>query len=100
MNNRIFVLPVVIAISAAFVGAAATPAMAAEAATCTTTPVQIREIAAAAQPEQARKALSLVRIGEKLCDAGARNEAGRKFAAAAKALGTDVAALNTAPVAR
>lgn len=100
MNIRLFALPIAIAISAAFVGAAASPAMAADATICTTTPAQIRGIAAAAQPDQARKAISLVTIGEKLCDAGARNEAGRKFAAAAKVLGTDVAALNTAPVAQ
>ncbi|PZN93887.1 MAG: hypothetical protein DCF31_11360 [Alphaproteobacteria bacterium] len=77
-----------------FLGAAASPAMAAENA-CNTAPAQIRTIAATAQPDQARKALSLVQTGEKLCEAGGRGEASKKFAAAAKALGTDMAALTT-----
>ena len=92
MTNRYF-LPVAFAISAAFAGAAA-PALAADS-TCVTAPAQIRTLAASAQPEQARKALSLVSTGEKLCDAGGKNEAGKKFSAAAKVLGTDMAALTT-----
>ncbi len=101
MTNRFFIVPIAFAISAAFIGAAATPAVAAEANSCTTAPAQIRSIAATAQPEQARKALSLVNTGEKLCEAGGRNEAGKKFAAAAKVLGTDMAALSTsAPTAQ
>mgnify|MGYP003387852178 CR=1 FL=1 len=100
MNNRILIVPIAFAISAAFIGAAATPALAAAPKVCVTTPAQIRSIAATADASQARKALSLVSIGEKLCDAGASNEANRKFAAAAKVLGTDVAALNSAPVAQ
>lgn len=101
MNNRFLIAPIAFAISAAFIGAAASPAMAAPAGTCTTAPAQIRSIAATAQPEQARKALNLVNIGEQLCEAGGRSEANKKFAAAAKALGTDMAALsNTAPAAQ
>ncbi|WP_426164322.1 hypothetical protein [Sandarakinorhabdus sp. DWP1-3-1] len=99
MTNRFFLVPVAIAISAAFLGAAASPAMAAEG-TCNTAPAQIRAIAATAQPDQARKALNLVQTGEKLCEAGGRNEAGKKFAAAAKALGTDMAALTTTTAAQ
>jgi hypothetical protein len=96
MNNRFLIAPIAIAISAAFVSAAASPAMATEAQVCATMPAQLRTIAATAQPADQRKALSLVSIGEKLCEAGGRNEAGKKFAAAAKVLGTDVASLSAA----
>jgi hypothetical protein len=100
MTNRFFLVPVAIAISAAFIGAASAPAVAAEA-TCTTTPAQIRTLAGTAtDAANARKAVSLVNVGEKLCAEGARNEAGKKFSAAAKLLGTDLAALNTAPTAQ
>ena len=100
MNTRFLIVPVAIALSAAFVGAASAPAMAADA-TCTTTPAQIRTLATTAtDADNARKAISLVNVGEKLCDAGARNEAGKKFSAAAKLLGTDLAALNSAPTAQ
>lgn len=100
MTNRFLIVPVAIAISAAFIGAAAAPAVAAEA-TCTSTPVKIRSFAVVApDAASARKALALVSVGEKLCDEGARNEAGKKFSAAAKLLGTDVASLNAAPLAR
>ncbi len=100
MNNRFLLAPIAFAISAAFIGAAASPAMAAESKTCVTTPAQLRDIAATAQPDEQRKALSLVTIGEKLCAAGGRSEAGKKFAAAAKLLGTDVASLGSAPSAQ
>ena len=96
MNNRFLIVPVAFAISAAFIGAAATPAMAADAGTCVTAPAQIRTASATAQPDQVKKALNLVNVGEALCEAGARNEANKKFSAAAKALGTDMAALTTA----
>lgn len=100
MNNRFLIVPVAFAISAAFIGAAASPAMAASANACATAPAQLRSAAATAQPEQARKALSLVSTGEKLCEAGGRSEASKKFSAAAKALGTDMAALSSAPTAQ
>ena len=96
MTNRFILAPIAFAISAAFIAAAATPAMAAETGICATAPGQIRTVATTAQPDQARKALTLVNVGEKLCEAGARNEAGKKFSAAAKALGTDMAALTSA----
>ena len=96
MTNRFILAPIAFAISAAFIAAAATPAMAAETGVCATAPGQIRTIATTAQPDQARKALNLVNVGEKLCEAGARNEAGKKFSAAAKVLGTDMAALTSA----
>ncbi len=94
MTSRFFIIPVAIAISAAFIGAAATPAMATEASVCSETPAKIRNAASTSTPEQARKAMNLVNTGEALCEAGARHEASKKFAAAAKALGTDMAALN------
>jgi hypothetical protein len=100
MTSRFLIVPVAFAISAAFIGAAATPAMAADN-SCTTAPAQIRTLAATApSADNARKALSLANVGEELCEQGARYEAGKKFSAAAKLLGTDVAALNAAPVAR
>ena len=100
MTSRFLIVPIAFAISAAFIGAAASPAMAAGA-TCTTTPIQIRSlVSTSTDADSARKALSLVNVGERLCDAGARNEAGKKFAAAAKLLGTDLASLNTATAAR
>ena len=100
MFSRFLIVPVVLAISAAFIGAAAVPAMAAES-TCTRTPAQIRTLAVTStDADNTRKALSLVSVGEKLCDAGARNEAGKKFSAAAKLLGTDLAAINAAPTAQ
>jgi hypothetical protein len=99
MTSRFLIVPVAIAISAAFIGAAV-PAVAAEA-TCTTTPGQIRTLAGTAtDAATARKAVTLVTVGEKLCAEGARNEAGKKFSAAAKLLGTDIASLNTAPTAQ
>ncbi len=95
MNVRFLIAaPVALFVSAAFIGAA-TPAFAADA-TCASAPARIRTIAASAQPDQARKALGLVSLGEKLCAEGGRFEAGKKFSAAAKVLGTDMAALQSA----
>jgi hypothetical protein len=100
MTSRFLIVPVAIAISAAFIGTAAVPAVAAES-TCTTTPGQIRTLAGTAtDAATVRKAVTLVTVGEKLCAEGARNEAGKKFSAAAKLLGTDIASLNTAPTAQ
>lgn len=99
MNVRFLIVPVALAISTVFVGAAATPALAAPATSCDTTPAQIRSAAANATPDQQRKVYSLVATGEKLCAENERFEAGKKFTAAAKVLGTDVAAL-TAPTAQ
>lgn len=100
MNNRFFLAPLALVVSLAFVGAAATPAMAAPANVCTTAPAQIRTASTTAEPAKAKKALNLVNVGEALCEAGARNEANKKFSAAAKALGTDMAALTSAPTAQ
>lgn len=100
MNNRILLAPIALVISLAFVGAAATPAMAGGTNVCATAPAQLRSASATAQPEAAKKALHLVNVGEALCKDGARNEANKKFASAAKALGTDMAALTSAPTAQ
>ncbi len=99
MNSRFLIIPVAVAISAAFIGAAASPAMAAGANTCTVAPAQIRTLAATAQPDVARKAMSLTVTGEKLCAEGGRVEASKKFEAAAKLLGTDLSALSATAVA-
>lgn len=92
MFNRIIALPLAIVAAATFIGAAASPAAAATV-SCTTTPAQIRTLAQAKAGADANKALVLVATGEKLCAADAKFEAGKKFAAAAKLLGTQLAAL-------
>lgn len=89
MLNRFIAL----AITAAAI--AATPAAAASI-NCATTPAQIRTLAQTKGGEDAVKAIKLVTLGEKLCAADAKYEAGKKFSAAAKALGTDLASLSTA----
>jgi hypothetical protein len=88
MINRALIA---IAIAAGF----SAPALAVDSSVCVTSPPAIRGAAATAEPEQAKKALRLVAIGEQLCDAGGRSEANKKFVAAAKALGTDLASLTT-----
>jgi hypothetical protein len=103
MNIRFLTVPVAFAISAAFIGAASSPAIAASTdnSTCTSAPAQLRTLAASADPTKARKALSLVNTGVALCDTvGGRNEGAKKLSAAAKVLGTDMAALGTAPTAQ
>ncbi len=93
MNARFFIAaPIAFAVSLAFIGAAASPAMAAPA-TCTIAPAQIRAAAATANPDAARKALLMVATAEKMCEQGGTFDAGKKFAAAAKVLGTDLASL-------
>lgn len=92
MFTRIIIAaPVAIALSAVFVGAAAYAAP--SAATCTTTPVQLRAAAGSATTDRQKSALMLISTGERLCAADAPAEAGKKFAAAARALGVDMAAL-------
>ena len=75
---------------------AAAPVHAAAENPCTSAPAALRAVAAAAEPDKAKKALRLVTTGERLCAAGGRGEAAKKFAAAAKALDTDMAALTSA----
>jgi hypothetical protein len=93
MFNRMIALP--LAVAASFIAAAATPAAATEV-SCKNTPAQIRTLAATKTGEDAAKAVKLVATGEKLCAADAKFEAGKKFSAAAKLLGTELAALPTA----
>lgn len=89
--------PIAIAVSALFVGAAISPAHAAVATNCSTTPVQLRTAAEAATDVAAqRKALMFIATGEKLCADNAKFEAGQKFTAAAKALKLDLATLPAA----
>lgn len=95
MTNRLFALPLAIIAAATFI-AAATPAFAGAAVSCKATPSQIRTLAEAKGGEDATKALKLVATGEKLCAEDAKYEAGKKFAAAAKLLGTELAALPVA----
>lgn len=91
--------PAALFVSAAFIGAAVPAYAAPTAATCTTTPTQLRTAAAIAAPDKARSALILISTGERLCAVDARAEASKKFAAAANALGVDTAALPTASTA-
>lgn len=100
MFNRIFLIaPIAIAVSAAFVGAAAGPAAAATSDICATAPVQLRAAAATASPDVAKKALYNVNTGVQLCDAKATYEAKKSFATASKLLGVDFASLSTATAA-
>lgn len=84
-----------IALPFAVLAFAAVPATAGAQVSCTATPAQIRTLADAKGGEEAVKALKLVAVGEKLCAADAKFEAGKKFASAAKLLGTELAALST-----
>ncbi len=99
MINRFLVAaPIAVAISAAFLGVAATPASAATI-DCATTSGNLRAAAATAAPDAARKAMTAIRTGEALCKDDARPEAAKKFAIAAKALGVDMASLSGATTA-
>ena len=94
MANRLFIIaPVALAVSAAFIGAAAAPAAAAT--VCDTAPAQLRAIAATADAAKQKKALYYVSTGVQLCDAQSAFEAKKQFSAAAKLLGTDLATLPT-----
>jgi hypothetical protein len=90
MFTRLIALPL------AVLAIAAVPAAAGTKVSCTATPAQIRTLADAKGGEEASKALKLVATGEKLCAEDAKFEAGKKFAAAAKLLGTELAALSAA----
>jgi hypothetical protein len=93
MFNRLFAIaPIALAVA----GIVAAPAAARTKVSCTETPAQIRTLAQAKGGEDATKAIHLVATGEKLCAADAKFEAGKKFAAAAKLLGTELAALPAA----
>jgi hypothetical protein len=85
-----------IAAAATLAALTAAPAFAGAAVSCKQTPAQIRTLAEAKGGDDAAKALHLVATGERLCAADAKFEAGKKFAAAAKLLGTELAALPVA----
>ena len=94
MFNRFVIAgPIAIAVSAIVLGAAAAPASAAPQ-TCAVAPAKIRAAAATStDADAARKALVMVATAEKMCAEGGSYDASKKFAAAAKVLGTDLAAL-------
>jgi hypothetical protein len=60
---------------------------------CTAAPAALRSAAATATGDVQRSALTNVAMGEKLCVAGNRFEATRKFRTAAKALNVDLATI-------
>ena len=88
--------PLAIALATAFVGAAANAAT--PAATCDTTPGQLRAASSTAPASAQQRAAILIATGEHLCADQARGEAAKKFAAAARILNVDLAATGTAPV--
>lgn len=70
--------------------AAFSPAEAATAQSCAVQAEHIRSQAEGADPKAAGKALRNVALAEKLCDAGNRHEAGKKFTLASSQLETSV----------
>lgn len=84
MRTILFALPLAIAFAAP---AAASPE------TCAAAPAALKSAAVQAPADVQRRALRDVAVGEKLCDAGNRFEATRKFRDAARTLNTDLATL-------
>ncbi len=78
-----------LAAAIAFSGAPA----AASAEACAAAPAKLRALAASADASTARKAERNIATGEALCEARNRAEAARKFNLAARALGTELAAV-------
>ena len=97
IRRFLVVAPIALAVSAAFLGTATSPAAAATPVDCVAAPAQLRAAAATADPAKARLALANVKTGEAMCAADNRFEAKSKFAAAAKLLGVDTAQLAAAP---
>jgi hypothetical protein len=96
MNYRLFVVaPIALAVSAAFIGAAAGPAVAATVDYCATAPAQLRTLNATAPAAVQGKVSYNINAGIQLCQAGADFEAKKNFSKASKLLGTDLAALGT-----
>ncbi len=60
---------------------------------CATAPDALRTLAASADAATQKRALRNVALGEALCDARNRLDAQKKFASAARILGTDLAAV-------
>jgi hypothetical protein len=90
---RAIMLTLAVAVSASTLAFAAAPAAAQTAETCAVAPVKLRTLAASADADTARKAERNIALGEALCDARNRSEAAKKFNLAAKALGTELAAV-------
>jgi len=91
LTRFLIAAPIAVIVGTAFLSI---PALAApSAATCTTTPIQLRAAAGAATTDKAKSALTLISTGERLCAVDASFEAGKKFAAAARTLGVDMATL-------
>lgn len=72
---------------------AAVPAAASDADTCAAAPAKLRAMAGSADEAVRKKVERNVTLGVSLCDARNRSEGVKKFDLAAKALGTDLAAL-------
>jgi hypothetical protein len=60
---------------------------------CAAAPAALRNIAESADQATQRRAVRNIALGEALCDARNRLEAQKKFQAAARTLGTDLAAV-------
>ncbi len=90
--------PLALAVATAFVGAAVPAYAATTTAACETTPGQLRAASSTAPASAQQRAAILITTGEHLCADQARGEAAKKFAAAARILNVDLAALGSAPV--
>ncbi len=91
MRANLFAAPLAIALSAGALLAAA-PA-AAQSTACDVAPAKLRAMAEGADASAQRKAVRNINLGEALCEARNRADAAKKFNLAAKALGTDLAAV-------
>jgi hypothetical protein len=97
MRRFLIAAPAAFALTAGLLVAA--PAFAKDEA-CATTPAQLRNIVTTADATAAKQALRYIATGEKLCEAGADREAGKKFAAAMKVLNVDSASLTAVAAAK
>jgi len=95
MRTIFFTLPLALAATAATFMLSAAPAAASTEA-CATAPAKLRAMSATAAPDAKAKAARNISLGEALCEARNRSEAAKKFDLAAKALGTDLAAVMAA----
>lgn len=99
MTRFLVAAPLALIAATAFIGAAV-PAFAAPAApACEATPAQLRSAATTAPAAAQQRAAILISTGEHLCADRATGEANKKFAAAARALGIDLASLPATAVA-
>lgn len=91
MRATIFTSPFVLAATSFALMSSAAPALASD--SCATAPDALRAVAATAEPAARAKALRNVALGEQLCAARNRVDAGKKFNLAAKELGVDLATI-------